>query len=143
MGDIRWQGHSHEELYQQIHAGPGVAASHVPEAAWSDLSKTLHDINEGIHNGLQKLGASWEGAAADQAHGNLTPLGQWASDASTGADVMRISVQDQANYIATARAEMPPPVKVTTPAPSGLDIAGAAVAGAVVPGLGGLAISHV
>ncbi|GDY32146.1 WXG100 family type VII secretion target [Gandjariella thermophila] len=129
MGDHRWRGYGHPELYKMIHEGPGPAASTGLDERWGTIASTLEQINSDLNQGLAKLGASWEGAAADNAQQGLSPLGQWATDAQTGANVMKISAQDQANYIATARSSMPEPVQVTTEAPSTLDMIAAGASG--------------
>src|SRR5829696_5279234 len=89
MGNHRWRGHGHPELYTK----------------------------------LKNIGASWEGQAAESAQSGLTPLAEWASDAETGSSVMQSSTELQADYVSDARASMPEPVPVTTPAPSGWQMA--------------------
>ncbi|MBW4716176.1 PPE domain-containing protein [Saccharothrix obliqua] len=113
----RWNGYSHQELYEKIHAGPGPQASHASVERWAGVSAALSEINAELLTGVLKSGASWEGAAADQARQGINPLAAWADDARGGAEVMRLSAELQADYIAKARADMPPPVKVTAEDP--------------------------
>ncbi|HET9137806.1 PPE domain-containing protein, partial [Actinophytocola sp.] len=122
----RWRGHSHPELYTMIHAGPGSAASDPQTAYWDSLTKELSEVDADLNRALGELNANWIGPASESATTGMTPLQEWASDAQTGSRVMGISTQDQAEFIATARAEMPKPVPVTTPEPSGWAMAGAA-----------------
>ena len=42
----------------------------------------------------------------------------WAGDAETGSRVMKISTENQGEYIVDARARMPEPVEVSTQSPS-------------------------
>lgn len=114
----RWNGYSHEELYQQINSGPGPKASHASMERWQGVSAALTEINADLHSGVLRSGASWEGSAADKARTGINPLAAWADDARAGAEVMRISAELQADYIAKARADMPPPVKVTAEEPN-------------------------
>ncbi|XVS63734.1 PPE domain-containing protein [Actinosynnema sp. CA-299493] len=114
----RWSGYSHEELYEQINSGPGPKASHASMERWQGVSAALTEINADLHSGVLKSGASWEGSAADKARTGINPLAAWADDARAGAEVMRISAELQADYIAKARADMPPPVKVTAEEPN-------------------------
>ncbi|MEU4767907.1 PPE domain-containing protein [Actinosynnema sp. NPDC023794] len=114
----RWSGYSHEELYEQINSGPGPKASHASMERWQGVSAALTEINAELHRGVLKSGASWEGSAADKARTGINPLAAWADDARAGAEVMRISAELQADYIAKARADMPPPVKVTAEEPN-------------------------
>ncbi|MBO0839670.1 MAG: PPE domain-containing protein, partial [Sciscionella sp.] len=116
--DIRWAGQPHETLYNWINGGPGSPASTPQLEYWSKLKGSLADINTKLEDHLSRLGVSWEGVAADSAQRGLTPLKSWAERAQGAADVMNSSAQDQADYIATARANMPEPVKVSTPAPT-------------------------
>src|SRR5882757_4648974 len=125
----RWRGYEHPELYTMINAGPGPKASDPQTAYWKSLSDELALVDEELNAKLRTMGASWQGNAAQSAQSGLTPLAQWAGDAETGATVMGTSTEYQADYIADARHQMPEPVEVSTPAPSGWDIATAAGAG--------------
>ncbi|MFB9904705.1 PPE domain-containing protein [Allokutzneria oryzae] len=118
--DHRWQGYSHEELYRQLHSGPGPAASAASIRRWSEMSKALEEIDKDIKAALNRGGAGWEGKASDAAQGKLNPLVQWARDAKTGAEAMRLSAEQQAEHIGKARADMPRPVKVVAEEPCAL-----------------------
>jgi hypothetical protein len=126
----RWRGYGHPELYTMINSGPGAAASEPQTAYWQSLTKELTQVDEELNTKLTNMGASWEGQAAESAKSGLTPLAEWASDAETGSSVMRTSSELQADYVSDARSSMPEPVKVTTPSPSGWQMA-AAAAGAL------------
>lgn len=108
----RWQGYSHEQLYDMIHSGPGSGAAGAVADTWSGMSGALSDIQQDINQGVTASGATWVGAAADSARGALGPLGEWAQQASTAADVMRVSVELQGDLLGKARADMPVPVAV-------------------------------
>ena len=113
----RWNGYSHEELYRQINSGPGPKASHASMERWQGVSAALVEINNELYTGVMKSGATWEGKAADTARAGLNPLAAWADDARTGADVMRVSAEMQADFISKARADMPAPVPVSAEDP--------------------------
>lgn len=108
----RWQGYSHQQLYNMLHSGPGPAAAGTAADRWSSMAVALSDIQQDISSGVAASGAAWVGAAADSAHGALNPLGQWAEQASSAADVMRISAELQGDLLSKARADMPVPVAV-------------------------------
>ncbi|MFD1150343.1 PPE domain-containing protein, partial [Saccharothrix hoggarensis] len=116
----RWSGYSHEELYEKINSGPGPGASHASMERWQGVSAALTEINAELHTGVLRSGATWEGDAAEKARRGINPLAAWADDARAGAEVMRTSVELQADYISKARADMPPPVKVTAEQPNAL-----------------------
>lgn len=111
-GGNRWQGYSHQELYDMLHSGPGAAASGGVADQWSELAGVLTDIQQELNAGVRGSGASWVGTAGDAARGALGPLGEWAQQASTAADVMRISTELQGDLLGKARAAMPAPVPV-------------------------------
>ncbi|UVS82493.1 hypothetical protein [Actinokineospora sp. UTMC 2448] len=119
MGTHRWRGYDHAELHSMINSGPGPSASTPQTEYWESLLRELGDIDHDLNAKLGTLAATWQGAAGDGAQGALNPLQVWASDSQTGASGMRASTEYQAEMIARARAEMPEPVAVTTPAPSG------------------------
>lgn len=125
MTNHRWRGYEHPELYEMINAGPGSRASDPQTKYWEGLTDELAIVDQDLNEKLNKIGAVWEGEAAESATAGLTPLAQWATDAQTGSSVMGISTQLQGDYIADARSNMPEPQKVTTPAPSGWEMAAA------------------
>ncbi|HEV2783456.1 MAG TPA: PPE domain-containing protein [Actinophytocola sp.] len=135
MTGARWRGHSHPELYDMIHSGPGPNASDAQTQYWKALTDELAEVDAELNKALSNLKATWEGSAAQNANDGMTPLQAWAEDAQHGSNVMGTSSQFQADYIATARAEMPKPVPVTTPEPSAWQMATAA--GAAVLGNAG------
>lgn len=118
--DVRWQGFSHQELYDQLNSGPGAEAATPAVDTWAGLSQALEELQQDIGAGVRASGASWEGVAADSARDALNPLGDWAQQASTAADMMRVSTELQAGLLAKARADMPAPVPVTTEQPNGV-----------------------
>jgi hypothetical protein len=126
----RWRGFEHPELYKMINAGPGPKASDPQTMYWQSLSEELAQVDEDLNSRLNQLGSRWEGQASQSAQAGLTPLAEWAGDAETGSTVMKVSSENQGEYIADARAKMPEPLEVTTQAPSGWDkfTAGAAAA---------------
>lgn len=115
----RWQGYDHPTLHTMINNGPGAAASTPQTTYWEALTTELAEIDADLNRKLGELGAAWEGAAGESATAGLTPLQAWATDAQSGTTMMKSSTEYQADMISRARAEMPEPVEVTTPAPSG------------------------
>jgi hypothetical protein len=116
--DNRWQGYSHQELYDQLNSGPGAEAATPVVDTWAGMSQAFDELQHDIGAGVTASGASWEGVAGDAARGALGPLGDWAQQASTAADMMRISTELQGSLLAKARADMPAPVPVTAEQPN-------------------------
>jgi hypothetical protein len=129
MGEHRWRGYDHPALHTMINAGPGASASEPQTSYWQGLSNELTEVDTELSGKLATLGSRWEGSAADSAQAGLTPLAAWAGDAQTGATVMKVSSEDQAEFVSDARANMPEVVEVTTPEPSGWAKAAAIVGG--------------
>lgn len=98
-----------------LHSGPGSGAAGAVADEWSGMSNALADIQQEINTGVTGSGATWVGAAGDTARDALGPLGEWAQQASTAADVMRISTELQGDLLGKARADMPAPVPVPQP----------------------------
>ena len=116
----RWQGYSHQELYNQLHTGPGANAAAPAADTWSGLSDALDELQQDISTGVSASGATWVGVAADSARDALGPLGDWAQQAAAAANMMRISTELQAGLLAKARADMPAPIPVTAEQPDGM-----------------------
>lgn len=117
MSDLRWQGHSHEELFEQINEGPGADGSTESVRRWRELTRALSEIDDGLADALAAAMSGWTGAAADSAHGGLRPLGDWARQAQEAAELMRERAEQQAEFVSKARNDMPAPVAVSAEEP--------------------------
>ncbi|PPK69761.1 PPE domain-containing protein [Actinokineospora auranticolor] len=108
----RWRGFTHKELYLMLHDGPGAQASAEPSRRWAQLSATLSEIGQDLAATLDGSSAVWAGRAAGAARERLAPLAGWARAAAVEAGEMRVAVENQAEYVARARADMPAPEDV-------------------------------
>lgn len=113
----RWRGYKHEDLYRMLHDGPGPTASAEPARRWGEISATLTEIGQDLQKALDLTGAGWSGRAAGAAYDRLATTVTWANASGTHAGAMRTSVEDQADHIAKARADMPQPEGVPAAAP--------------------------
>src|SRR4051794_28459909 len=129
MGDTRWKGLDHKTIHTMINAGPGPSASGPQSAFYATLSKGLADISDALHKKLDTLSVAWQGESGDAAQTGMSPLKDWAGKAEQGSNVMKVSYEMQGDYVGQARAEVPQPVEVKTPSPSGWAVAGAVAAG--------------
>lgn len=120
MSEHRWQGYTHQELYDQINQGPGPDGSSDSVRRWRELTRTLAEVDDGIAGALSAAMADWQGAAAESTHGGLRPLGNWATVATETAELMRQRAEQQAELISKARTDMPPPVSVSAEEPPAL-----------------------
>lgn len=117
MNDHRWQGYSHQELFDQIHQGPGADGSTDSVHRWGQLTRALGDIDTDLASALTAAMAGWQGDAAENARGGLRPLGDWAVQARQAAEMMRERAEQQAEFVGKARTDMPPPVPVRSEDP--------------------------
>ncbi|MGQ0837352.1 PPE domain-containing protein [Actinokineospora sp.] len=105
----RWRGFTHKELYLMLHDGPGAQASADPSRRWAEVAATLTDVGQDLSTALESSGSTWVGRAAGAAYDRLVPLAAWAQASATRAGEMRLAVENQGDYIAQARADMPAP----------------------------------
>jgi hypothetical protein len=117
LDPTRWQGYSHDELYQLLHDGPGATASALPIQRWTEIASTLADVDADLRGALTRSADGWRGSAASVAYERLSTLANWADSASENAGAMRDATQRQADNIAKARADMPAPTKVPPASP--------------------------
>ncbi|OLR90487.1 PPE domain-containing protein [Actinokineospora bangkokensis] len=113
----RWRGFTHEELYRMLHDGPGAQASADPSRRWAALHAALTEIGQDLGDSLSATGSQWAGRAAGAAYDKLAPLAVWAQAGATEAGAMRLLVENQADEVAKARAEMPAPEDVPAQQP--------------------------
>ena len=109
MSDIRWDGYSHEEIYEAVHTGPGRSASAAAESAWADVQALILRIDQRITTAMNGSASGWEGGAADAARAALSPLAQWASDAANDAGITAHAVTAQGEQAQELRNTMPEP----------------------------------
>ncbi|ASO22579.1 hypothetical protein FHR81_004063 [Actinoalloteichus hoggarensis] len=117
-GRHRWNGYTHQELYEKINAGPGPSASEASADRWLAVARALTTISADVQHALVKSGSRWTGAAADGTRAGLHPLGQWAIEARGSAEAMRAAAEQQAENIGKARSDMPAPVAAPSGQPS-------------------------
>jgi hypothetical protein len=97
--------------------GPGAAASAEPSRRWAEISKTLNEVGQDLHKALEQSGSGWSGKAAGAAYDRLSVTAAWATDTGAEAASMRTLVENQADHIARARADMPVPEDMPAVAP--------------------------
>jgi len=109
MSDVRWEGYSHEEIYARVQQGPGRLASSDAETAWSTVESTIRTVDAQLTRAVNRIGAGWQGRAADAVHGGMTVMSNWALDAAGDATLTRNGITAQAEQAARLRTAMPPP----------------------------------
>ena len=96
MSDVRWEGYSHDEIYARVQQGPGRLASADAEAAWSTVESTIRAVDAQLTRAVNRIGAGWQGRAADAVHGGMTVMSNWALDAAGDATLTRNGITAQA-----------------------------------------------
>ena len=119
MTQVRWEGFTHAELYERVHAGPGRGASTAVESAWADTEAVILGIEQQLAAAIKDVGAGWEGAAADATRAGLTPLGRWAMDAAGDARLTATGITSQGEQAAWLRNSMPSPTAPLWDEPDG------------------------
>jgi hypothetical protein len=110
VSEVRWEGRSHQEIYDAVQQGPGAAISAAAADAWTGTAALIERIDQRITAAITGSQAGWEGSAADATRSAMTPLGQWALDAANDAKITASAVQTQAEQAQKLRADMPPPL---------------------------------
>ncbi|MFL6145790.1 MAG: WXG100 family type VII secretion target [Labedaea sp.] len=105
----RWRGFTHKELHKLLNDGAGPAASADPSRRWSELASTLTEVGDDLRAAIGRSGSGWSGRAAGAAYDRLSELVNWAQRTGGNATEMRTAVENQAEHLAKARAEMPVP----------------------------------
>lgn len=103
-----WRDLTHQQVWQQVHAGPGPYVSDSAAGAWRNAESALRQIDSDLDAAITKA-AGWTGAAADATRGGLTPLGGWAVDATGSAGRAAASLTEHQVQVAWVRANLPEP----------------------------------
>jgi len=119
-----WDGYSHQTLYDRIHGrggffgqdGAGVSGATGAQDGWAELAALMGRARERTEAALTRSGAVWEGGAADAMRSGVTPLAQWAADASTAGTASQSSTDLHVASYSAAKNLMPEPVPVTSTA---------------------------
>jgi uncharacterized protein YukE len=112
----RFAGWSHKQIYDAVQKGPGASGSHEAQDAVKLLNNTLDNVEQEITTAMNRLGAAWEGAAADAHQSAMTPLKQWTAEARAATGDMQKIVTQQADTATNFRSKIPPPKAVPSPA---------------------------
>nr|WP_225954142.1 PPE domain-containing protein [Kibdelosporangium phytohabitans] len=96
-------------MYAQLHTGPGAAASAVPAQRWADIASDFAAITRDLAKAVTEARTGWQGESATSAFTQIGEVAAWADRVSESASSMRLSVEQQADHIGQARANMPAP----------------------------------
>jgi hypothetical protein len=111
MGN-NWLARSHQQLYDDLGAGPGVSAGEMTLRTYDALADALHESQDTVRAGLNKLAEAWQGEAAEQGHSAINAVQGWSVEATVGVMMARNQSVQQVEAYSYARNSMPPPVPV-------------------------------
>ncbi|MEC3978340.1 WXG100 family type VII secretion target [Amycolatopsis sp. H20-H5] len=114
--------YSHQQLYAMLQAGDATSARTAAEK-WKSTGIGLHEQAENLTDELADFSGSWTGGAADKYQTMITDLvGGIRKVAQTASDMNNL-LEDAADALVKAKAEMPPPVAVPDVSPGDLSLA--------------------
>lgn len=97
-------------------AGPGAVGE--ADHTWAEFAALMEESKADTEQALAEAGAYWEGLAVEAMTSGVTPLAQWAGDASTAGSASNDSVRQVGESFAHTAYSMPEPVEVTSTANS-------------------------
>lgn len=109
-------GYTHQQLYAMLQAGDPTTARAAAEQ-WNSASRGLYDQAENLSDQLTDFSSAWTGGAADQYRTMMTDLVGGIRKVAVTAQGMRDMLEDAADALVKAKAEMPPPVAVPDVSP--------------------------
>src|SRR5688500_12098246 len=81
-----------DKIYSWFAESKGPSQStDVSEQTWQGIAQGQVDVSEIINRAVRESGASWEGAAGDQARSSTSPLASWSETAGTSADTAGVA----------------------------------------------------
>jgi PPE family len=108
-----WLAIPHQQLYDDIHTGPGVDGTRSTQDTYARIGALFARVDGDIRTGLTQLGVAYEGEGSQAAQSGISVLQQWTVDAQTGSTLASSAVGEQATGYAVARDTMPEPVQIT------------------------------
>lgn len=127
IGPTNWAALSHQQLYDAVcgNNDPGVVFD--VSDRWVNLGNTMLESVNTLHQQVANTTSGWEGDAAESSRNAVIQLVDWGGKASQTAQFMGHQLNQQAQVMATAKANMPQPQQ--------FDLTQAT---AVAPGMAGL-----
>ncbi|WP_158888366.1 WXG100 family type VII secretion target [Amycolatopsis anabasis] len=114
--------YSHQQLYAMLQAGDSASARSAA-GKWESTGIGLFEQAENLATELTDFHGSWTGGAADKYATMMTDLIGGIRKVAQTANAMRDLIEDAADALDKAKAQMPPPVDVPEVAPGDLALA--------------------
>ncbi|MBO0839352.1 MAG: hypothetical protein J2O49_00805 [Sciscionella sp.] len=110
LRSIRWEGYSHQQMYDMVMSGEPSKVSQQAEQHWLDVAKALQEHVDDVHNTVQQLLSTWSGPSAQQAAGSVNALTDWAGKVASASHAAYVQQSHHAWGLDDARKDMPAPV---------------------------------
>jgi hypothetical protein len=105
-------GVNDEVTYNWFHNGAGTGTIDANADGWRELRDAYQEALELVDRALVESGASWSGAAADGAHGAVSPMRVWVERAMEAAVTSAGAVGEQSAMFSDIKGRLSPPVVV-------------------------------
>ncbi|MFI5609753.1 WXG100 family type VII secretion target [Amycolatopsis sp. NPDC051903] len=114
--------YTHQQLYAMLQAGDPSSAQAAADQ-WNSAAIGLHEQAENLSKELTDFSGEWTGGAADQYKTMITDLVGGIRKVAETAQGMQHMLDDAADALVTAKAQMPPPVAVPDVSPGDVALA--------------------
>ncbi|MEV4601552.1 WXG100 family type VII secretion target [Amycolatopsis sp. NPDC049253] len=114
--------YTHQQLYAMLQAGDPSSAQAAADQ-WNSTAIGLHEQAENLSKELSDFSGEWTGGAADQYSHMITDLVGGIRKVAQTAQGMQHMLEDAADALVKAKAEMPPPVSVPDVSPGEIALA--------------------
>jgi hypothetical protein len=119
VSGYNWLAKSHQQLYDDIHGGPGLGGGQGTVEHYDNADRMLQQIQQRIEAGVQELSTNWSGGAADGATALTRASADWANAAAVATINARGQSLHQSSAYVDTRNKMPEPVQVPDISPTG------------------------
>lgn len=121
--DVRWAGHSHDEILRMVHSGPGAALTQHMEDRLKRAADSFDAASELVRTAIRDIGEEWRGSAARGAGSAMRVLRDFDDQLQFLSTQCDITVFGQSSGAGFVRTNVPPKVDVgPEPAPVGAPI---------------------
>src|SRR5919108_4664240 len=105
----RFEGHSLADKHGWTQHGPGPSELEKARAGLAGLGGDLAAAEQALRDAVGKLGAEWEGGAAEQAGAKMVAAAAWAGDSGGMTTQAGSTVEQQGTVVGDTRSKVPQP----------------------------------
>ncbi|WHT18333.1 hypothetical protein N8J89_35345 [Crossiella sp. CA-258035] len=109
-----WDAYSHEQIHKMINEGRGHYALSSRDLLWEKQAERLGRIGENVKKAFEGATGVMQGKSFDQMQERVSPAHQWATEASSMADLMRTTSSTSTNTFVDTQKKIEPAKQVTS-----------------------------